>query len=89
MDPDQQNIWRSEAGDRKWEMEHLSSIARTSYEHRSKLHGTFIKKYSDNVPLGRMIEPEELIPHVAYLTSSDSKFLTGQNILVDGGRSIW
>ena len=49
----------------------------------------FVKKFSKTVPLGRMIEPEELISHVAYLTSSDSKFLTGQNILVDGGRSIW
>ena len=49
----------------------------------------FVKKFSKTVPFGRMIEPEELISHVAYLTSSDSKFLTGQNILVDGGRSIW
>jgi NAD(P)-dependent dehydrogenase (short-subunit alcohol dehydrogenase family) len=49
----------------------------------------FVKKFSKTVPLGRMIEPEELISHVEYLTSSDSKFLTGQNILVDGGRSIW
>ena len=49
----------------------------------------FVKKFSKTVPLGRMIEPEELISHVTYLTSSDSKFLTGQNILVDGGRSIW
>ncbi|GIR20518.1 hypothetical protein CM15mP35_07790 [bacterium] len=29
-----------------------------------------------------MIEPEELISHVTYLTSSDSRFLTGQNILL-------
>ena len=49
----------------------------------------FVKKFSKTVPLGRMIEPEELISHVTYLTSSDSRFLTGQNILVDGGRSIW
>ena len=34
-------------GDRKWEMEHLSNIARTSYEHRSKIHGTSIKNHSE------------------------------------------
>ena len=49
----------------------------------------FIKNFSNTVPFGRMLNPEELISHVAYLTSSDSKFLTGQNILVDGGRSVW
>ncbi|MDC0076718.1 SDR family oxidoreductase [Acidimicrobiaceae bacterium] len=49
----------------------------------------FIKNFSNTVPHGRMLNPEELVSHVSYLTSEDSKFLTGQNILVDGGRSIW
>ncbi len=49
----------------------------------------FVEAFSKTVPLGRMVEAEELITHVSYLTSSDSKFLTGQNILVDGGRSVW
>ena len=49
----------------------------------------FINKFSKTVPMDRMLNPQELISHITYLTSSDSQFLTGQNILVDGGRSIW
>ncbi len=51
--------------------------------------GEFVKKFSNTVPSGRMLNPEEIVSHVAYLTSSDSQFLTGQNIVVDGGRSVW
>ena len=49
----------------------------------------FVKNFSNTVPSGRMLNPEEIVTHVAYLTSSDSQFLTGQNIIVDGGRSVW
>lgn len=49
----------------------------------------FVKNFSKTVPSGRMLNPEEIVSHVSYLTSSDSQFLTGQNIIVDGGRSIW
>ena len=49
----------------------------------------FVNNFSNTVPLGRMLNAEELVSHVSYLTSEDSKFLTGQNILVDGGRSTW
>ena len=48
-----------------------------------------LRRAENGISLGRMVEAEELITHVSYLTSSDSKFLTGQNILVDGGRSVW
>ena len=50
--------------------------------------GEFVKKFSNTVPSGRMLNPEEIVSHVAYLTSSDSQFLTGQNIVVDGGISL-
>jgi NAD(P)-dependent dehydrogenase (short-subunit alcohol dehydrogenase family) len=38
-----------------------------------------------NIPLGRAAEPHELAHVVAYLLSSESSYITGQNILVDGG----
>jgi NAD(P)-dependent dehydrogenase (short-subunit alcohol dehydrogenase family) len=49
----------------------------------------FVKKFSETVPLNRMLDSQEISSHIAYLTSDDSSFLTGQNIVVDGGRSIW
>ena len=50
---------------------------------------TFLENFSETVPMGRMLQPEEIIGHISFLTSNASSFLTGQNIIVDGGRSVW
>ncbi len=39
------------------------------------------------VPLGRMADPEEVGSIVAFLASSEAKYITGANISVDGGSS--
>tara|TARA_B100001057_G_scaffold184276_1_gene184991 strand:+ start:3885 stop:4619 length:735 start_codon:yes stop_codon:yes gene_type:complete len=46
---------------------------------------TFIKNYISNVPLMRMANPDDISPIVSFLMSNDSKYITGQNIVVDGG----
>ncbi|MDC0744419.1 glucose 1-dehydrogenase [Polyangium mundeleinium] len=37
------------------------------------------------IPLGRLGEPEDVAAAVAYLASDDAKFVTGTELLVDGG----
>lgn len=39
-------------------------------------------------PVGRLGEPEDIAAAVAFLGSDDASFITGQNLVVDGGRSI-
>ncbi len=47
----------------------------------------FIKKYSQKTIMKRMARKEEIIGPVYFLISKDSSYITGQNILVDGGYS--
>ena len=39
-------------------------------------------------PMERMGSPNDLKGAIKFLISNDSMFLTGQNIIVDGGRTI-
>lgn len=48
----------------------------------------FINKYKKKVPLGRMGYPKDVSPLVVFLLSDKSSYITGQNIIVDGGLTI-
>jgi NAD(P)-dependent dehydrogenase (short-subunit alcohol dehydrogenase family) len=45
----------------------------------------FVNNYCKKVPMRRLGSPEDIAPAVAFLLSHDSKYITGQNIIVDGG----
>ena len=47
----------------------------------------FQKKYSNRVPLKRMAEVEDLFTTILFLSSKKTKYITGQNIVIDGGLS--
>jgi NAD(P)-dependent dehydrogenase (short-subunit alcohol dehydrogenase family) len=49
----------------------------------------FIERLSAKVPLGRIGRPEELKGLVVLLASDAGSYITGQNILVDGGWTAW
>ncbi len=46
---------------------------------------TFVQNYEKRVPMGRMGSPDDISPAVIFLLSNDSKYITGQNIIIDGG----
>lgn len=50
---------------------------------------TFKMRYSGRVPMGRMARAEELPGAFVYLASDASSYVTGQNICVDGGLTVW
>jgi NAD(P)-dependent dehydrogenase (short-subunit alcohol dehydrogenase family) len=48
----------------------------------------FVKRYEARTPLGRMATEEDFKGVIAYLSSDLSRYVTGQNIIVDGGWSV-
>jgi len=45
----------------------------------------FVKQYENKVPMGRMGKPKEVAGPVSFLLSDESSYVTGHNMLVDGG----
>ena len=50
---------------------------------------TFRQRYGARVPMGRMGQAEEMVAAVLFLASDASSYVTGQNLIIDGGLSAW
>ena len=49
----------------------------------------FVTRYEAKTPLGRMATEDDFRGVVAYLASDLAKYVTGQNLVVDGGWGVW
>ncbi len=58
-------------------------------KHTQKDNPKFIKRLAEKCPLNRIGFPNDLKGVTALLTTNAGSFITGQNIIVDGGWSTW
>jgi len=59
----------------------------TSTEMSEVLPRNVIEESLSRIPLGRWATPEEVAAVVVWVASDDAAFLTGQTLVVDGGRT--
>jgi meso-butanediol dehydrogenase/(S,S)-butanediol dehydrogenase/diacetyl reductase len=67
-------------GTQMWEL-----IDEKLAEHMGLQKGEAIAQFSELITLGRVQTPEDVAAFVSYLASTDSDYMTGQSVMIDGG----
>jgi NAD(P)-dependent dehydrogenase (short-subunit alcohol dehydrogenase family) len=56
------------------------------YNNQSK---EFVMNYIDKTPIGRMAKPEDYQGAILFLLTEASSYMTGANLIIDGGWTAW
>ncbi|MBI3951344.1 MAG: SDR family oxidoreductase [Acidobacteria bacterium] len=49
----------------------------------------FVQRLTNLIPMGRMAHQDEYKAAVVFLVSDASSYMTGANLIIDGGRTVW
>jgi NAD(P)-dependent dehydrogenase (short-subunit alcohol dehydrogenase family) len=63
-------------------------LTRTDINRKDLEDEAFLKMRLARIPLGRVLNPEDLVGSAVFLASADSDMMTGMTLQVDGGRGI-
>lgn len=67
-----------------------NSVSPGSYPHENvQQNKLFKKRLEEKTMLGRIGYPDDLVGVMVFLASEASKYITGINIMVDGGQTAW
>ena len=56
---------------------------------KKKQNKKFVNKITNLIPMGRMANIDEYKGAVVFLCSDASTYMTGENLVIDGGKTIW
>jgi 3-oxoacyl-[acyl-carrier protein] reductase len=63
----------------------LEELAKSKAEKNGKNYKNIIKEWENEIPIGRLAQPQEIANLVTFLASEPSSYITGCSIQVDGG----
>lgn len=65
-----------------------TELLRTHFVKSGKFDKQAYKQFSESLPFGKTVKPEDVADLVYFLSSDKASMITGQIISVDGGRSL-